>query len=210
MKHVLVADDHAVTRRGVCDLVSELFEGVDCVEASNGDEVLRQLDARPWDLLLLDVMMPGTSILEVLAAVRATNAGVPILVLTASLEVEYVVETMKAGANGLVHKHQAANELQEAIRRVAGGGNYLHPDTAIAIAGSLRERKPRPVHEGLSEREIEIFRRIALGRSIKEIAYDLGLSDKTVATYLARIRAKTGLVGHVEIARYAMHHGLVD
>lgn len=210
MKHVLVADDHAVTRRGVCDLVRELFDGVECVEASSGDEVLARLGTRAWDLLLLDVMMPGASILDVLASVRASNGTVPILVLTASTEVEYVVETMKAGANGLVHKHQAANDLEDAIRRVAGGGNYLHPDTAFAIAGSLRERKPRPVHEGLSEREIEIFRGIALGRSIKEIAYDLGLSDKTVATYLARIRSKTGLVGHVEIARYALHHGLVD
>jgi DNA-binding NarL/FixJ family response regulator len=210
MKHVLIADDHAVTRRGVRDLVQELFENAECIEVGNGDEVVAQLHSRPWSLLLLDVLMPGKPILEVLAEARAAHPSVPILVLTATNEIEYVVQTMKAGANGLIHKQQAAGELVEAIRRVADGGNYLHPDTAVAIATTLRERKPRRVHEDLSEREIEIFRHIALGRSIKEIAYDLKLSDKTVATYLARIRTKTGLNGHVEIARYALRNGLVE
>jgi two-component system, NarL family, invasion response regulator UvrY len=180
------------------------------VEVDSGSAVIAQMDARPWDLLLLDVMMPGMTVLEVLSGVRAARPALPILVLTASSEIEYVVETMKAGANGLIHKHQAASELQDAICRVANGGNYLHPDSAIAIASSLRERRPRQKHEDLSDREIDIFRRIALGRSIKEIAYDLALSDKTVATYLARIRTKTGLTGHVEIARYALQNGLVD
>jgi two-component system, NarL family, invasion response regulator UvrY len=210
MKRVLIADDHAVTRRGVRDLVQEYFDGVECVEVESGEAVVACLGEPPWDLLLLDVMMPGMSVLEVLTKVRAVHPKVPILVLTASNEIEYVVETMKAGANGLIHKHQAATELIAAIRRVAEGGNYLHPDTAIAIASSLREDKPRPLYDTLSERELDIFRRIARGRSIKEIAFDLAISDKTVATYLARIRVKTGLTGHVEIARYAMQNGLVD
>jgi two-component system, NarL family, invasion response regulator UvrY len=210
MKKVLIADDHAVTRRGVRDIVLEYFEGAECVEVDSGDAVVACLDDQPWDLLLLDVMMPGMPVLEVLTKVRSAQPSVPILVLTASNEIEYVLETMKAGANGLIHKHQAANELVTAIRRVAEGGNYLHPDTAIEIASSLREDKPRPLYDTLSERELDIFRRIARGRSIKEIAFDLALSDKTVATYLARIRAKTGLTGHVEIARYAMQNGLVD
>lgn len=210
LRHVLIADDHAVTRRGVRDIVLDLFESAECVEVANGDEAVAALGDRPWDLLLLDVMMPGMPILEVLAQARAKNASVPILVLTASDETQYFVETMKAGANGLIHKQQAASELHEAIRRVAAGGHYLHPDTAVAIAESLRERKPKRLHDDLSEREIEIFRRIALGRSVKEIAFDLGLSDKTVATYLARVRTKTGLVSHVEIARYALRNGLVE
>jgi two-component system, NarL family, invasion response regulator UvrY len=210
MKKVLIADDHAVTRRGVRDIVLEYFEDAECVEVDSGDAVVACVNDQPWDLLLLDVMMPGMPVLDVLAKVRAARPKVPILVLTASNEIEYVVETMKAGANGLIHKHHAANELISAIRRVGEGGNYLHPDTAIQIASALREDKPRSVHDTLSERELDIFRRIALGRSIKEIAFDLALSDKTVATYLARIRTKTGLTGHVDIARYAMQNGLVD
>lgn len=210
MRHVLVADDHAVTRRGVVDLVHEALGEVNCSEVSDGAALLAQLPSRRWDLILLDVMMPGMSVLEVLAGIRAADPRVPVLVLTASGEVEYVVETMKAGANGLIHKHHAAIELIDAINRVVVGGTYLHPEAAIAIATALHERKPERSHELLSERELEIFRRIALGRSIKEIAFDLGLSNKTVATYLARIRAKTGLNGHVDIARYALQNGLVD
>jgi two-component system invasion response regulator UvrY len=121
-----------------------------------------------------------------------------------------VIETMKAGANGLIHKHHAADDLLLAIQRVAGGGTYLHADTAVAIARTLQAPKAVLPHEALSEREMEVFRRIALGSAIKEIGFELGLSNKTVATYLARIREKTGLNGHVEIARYALQHRLVD
>jgi DNA-binding NarL/FixJ family response regulator len=155
-------------------------------------------------------MMPGPGILDLLGSIRAVNPGVPVLVLTASNEIEYVIETMKAGANGLIHKHHAVDDLLHAVQRVADGGTYLHADTAIAIATTLQRRKPTLLHHDLSQRELEIFRRIALGRAIKEIGFDLGLSDKTVATYLARIREKTGLTSHVEIARYALKNGLVD
>lgn len=210
MKNVLIADDHAVTRRGIRSIVQEQYDSADIVEVSDGHAVLQQLSVRPWDLILLDVMMPGPGILQLLASLRAHSTNVPILVLTSSNELEYVVQTMKAGANGLMHKHRAADDLVEAIEKVAAGGSYLHADTAVEIAQSLREKKPSLAHQDLSEREIDIFRRIALGRAIKEIAFDLGLSEKTVATYLARIREKTGLVSHVEIARYALKNGLVD
>ena len=210
MQHVLIADDHAVTRHGLRDLLSDAFAGVQVVEVEDGSAVLAELSSRAWDLILLDVMMPGPGILDLLGAIRAVNPGVPVLVLTASNEVEYVIETMKAGANGLIHKHHAVDDLLQAVQRVADGGTYLHADTAIAIATALQRRKPALLHHGLSERELDIFRRIALGRAIKEIGFDLGLSDKTVATYLARIREKTGLTSHVEIARYALKNGLVD
>ena len=210
MKHVLIADDHAVTRRGIRALVLEQFEDAQVVEVSDGHAVLEQLPLEPWDLILLDVMMPGPGILGLLASLRSRNAQVPVLVLTASNEVEYVVQTMKAGANGLVHKHLAADELLTAIDKVMAGGSYLHAETAIAIARALQAKRPSLPHQDLSERELDIFRRIALGRAIKEIGFDLGLSEKTVATYLARIREKTGLISHVDIARYALKNGLVD
>ncbi len=210
MKHVLVADDHAVTRRGLRDLLRELFPQAEVAEASNGNDVLALIDTQPWDLVLLDVMMPGPGIIALLRSIRERHQSLPVLVLTASPEIEYVIETMRAGANGLVHKQEADRELAQAIDRVAEGGTYLHADTAAALARSLHERQPDAPHQALSERELEVFRRIALGHAIKRVAQDLGLSDKTVATYLARIRAKTGLTGRVEIARYALQHGLVD
>jgi DNA-binding NarL/FixJ family response regulator len=210
MQHVLIADDHAVTRRGVRDLVLERYPDAQVIELPDGNAVLEQLPTRTWDLMLLDVMMPGPGIIELLRLIRDRAASVPLLVLTASIEIEYVIETMKAGANGLLHKQQAADELFTAIERVTAGGTYLHVDTAAAIARTLQRRKPTLPHEDLSERELDIFRRIALGRAIKEIGFDVGLSEKTVATYLARIREKTGLISHVDIARYALKNGLVD
>jgi two-component system invasion response regulator UvrY len=210
MRNVLIADDHEVTRRGVREILRDAFDDVEITEVVDGKSVRERLATRSWDLILLDIMMPGSSILETLAHIRSHDATVPVLVLTSASEIEYVVETMKAGANGLIHKHRASAELIEAIRRVADGGTYLHAETAAALASALRETKPPLLHHKLSERELEIFRAIALGRAIKEIAGDLGLSDKTVATYLARIREKTGLTSHVEIARYALQNGLVD
>jgi two-component system invasion response regulator UvrY len=154
--------------------------------------------------------MPGGSVVDVIRAIRATKQEVPILILTAATEVEYVVETMRAGANGLIHKHRASDDLLAAALAVANGGTYVHPETAAAVAAALRERSASALHEKLSKRELEIFRLIAVGRAVKEVAATLGLSDKTVATYLARIRAKTHLSTHVEIARYALQHGLVE
>jgi DNA-binding NarL/FixJ family response regulator len=210
MKQVLIADDHAVTRRGIREILQDAFEGVQVTEVGDADAAIAQAVAQAWDLILLDVLMPGPGILQVLASIRATHATVPVLVLTGSNEMQFVVETMKAGANGLIHKHHAADDLLLAIQRVAGGGSYLHADTAAVIARTLHSPKARLPHETLSERELEVFKRIALGDAIKEIGFDLGLSNKTVATYLARIREKTGLNGHVEIARYALQHRLVD
>jgi two-component system invasion response regulator UvrY len=210
MRNVLIADDHAVTRHGIRQLLRDAFDGVEVVGVGDGNAALAELSSRPWDLILLDVMMPGPSILEMLARIRAVDSSVPVLVLTASSEIEYVIETMKAGANGLIHKHHAVDDLLEAVQRIAEGGTYLHAETAAAIAKTLHARKPTLPHHDLSERELDIFRRIALGRAIKEIGFDLGLSEKTVATYLARIREKTGLTSHVDIARYALKNGLVD
>ena len=210
MRNVLIADDHAVTRHGIRQLLRDAFDGVEVVGVGDGDAALAELSSRPWDLILLDVMMPGPSIHEMLARIRAVDSSVPVLVLTASSEIEYVIETMKAGANGLIHKHHAVDDLLEAVQRIAEGGTYLHAETAAAIAKTLHARKPTLPHHDLSERELDIFRRIALGRAIKEIGFDLGLSEKTVATYLARIREKTGLTSHVDIARYALKNGLVD
>lgn len=210
MRHILVADDHEVTRRGVRETLRDAFEGLEISEAETSDEVLEMIDDHPWDVIVVDIMMPGGGILKLIERIRAANATVPILILTAVNEIEYVIQSLKAGANGLIHKHRAADDLVDAIEKVASGGTYLHADSANEVAGALRDPPVEAPHTLLSPRELEIFRLIALDRTIKEIAGDLGLSDKTVATYLGRIREKTGLGSYVEIARYALRHGVVD
>lgn len=207
----LVADDHAVTRRGIREVLVEAFDGVVIHEASTSDEVLAAvLDPAkgPWNLVILDVLMPGAGVVDVLTAIRAANAALPVLILTAATEVEYVTRTLAAGATGVVHKHHAADDLIVAVRRSLDGHSWLHPDTAAELAAAMGTPDDRP-HESLSKRELEVFRRIALGQTVKEIAYDLGISDKTVATYMGRIRDKTDLSSNVAIARYALRHGLV-
>jgi DNA-binding NarL/FixJ family response regulator len=160
--------------------------------------------------VILDAVLPDANLLETLALIRRGWPRVPVLVLTAAVELEFVIQSMKAGANGLIHKHRASQDLLEAVRRVADGGSWLHPETAAQVAATLREAPHALAHQALSGRELEIFKLIALGLAIKEIAGKLALSDKTVATYLTRIREKTGLQSHVEIARYALKHQLVD
>ena len=154
--------------------------------------------------------------LEVLKAIREIDKDVPILMITAATELEYVIQSVRAGANGLTHhKHRASEELVEAIRKVAAGEIYLHPETAMEIAQQLHQNEPALPHDRLSEREFEIFRLLAMGRAVKEIAGDLGISTKTVATYVSRIREKTNLGSYVNItplrdpARSGGQHGLV-
>lgn len=209
-RHVLIADDHEVTRRGLREILADAWDDVETSEAADRRAILELLPAHPWALILLDVTMPGSSVIEILGQIRASSATVPVLVLTASTEIEHVIQTLRAGANGFVQKHRASGELLLAIKQVAAGGHYLGAENAVAVASALGKEKPALPHDALSEREAQIFRSIALGRTVKEIAVDLGLSDKTVATYLGRIREKTGLSSHVDIARYALQHRLVD
>ncbi|AIT78670.1 response regulator [Novosphingobium pentaromativorans] len=207
---ILVADDHAITRCGLLSMVHEIFGDVEVAEAGDSQSVVENVAQGDWDLILLDMMMPGgMDILEVLGRIRKVNAEVPILVITAEGEASFAVRSIKAGANGLINKHLPPDELVRAIEKVAQGGTYLHADVAAAIARCIRDDEPLP-HERLSERELEILKGLAMGRAVKEVAADLAISDKTVATYIARIRQKTGLANAVEMARYAMQHDLVN
>ncbi len=210
MMRALIADDHAITRRGLRELLQDAYDAVQVTEVGDADAAIALVREHAFELALLDVLMPGPGILQVLTLMRQARPTMPILVLTGSNELQYVIETMQAGANGLIHKHQAADELLRAIQCVADGGSYLHAQTAVAVARALQAPRSRLPHESLSERELDVFCRIARGQAVKEIGFELALSSKTVATYLARIREKTGLTGHVEMARYAIQHRLVD
>ncbi len=209
LKRALIADDHGVTRRGLGEILRDLYPGIEIGEAVDQPSMLARVRQGGWDIVLLDAMMPSARAAETTRAVRAIDPSLPILVITAATGLDSVIETIKAGANGLIHKHRCIDEVVEAIRKVAAGETYLHPDTEAEIERELAASKQPLLHERLSEREGEIFRRLALGRAVKEIAGDLDISAKTVATYVARIRQKTNLGSYVEITRYAMQNGLV-
>ena len=210
VRHVLVADDHEITRRGMRELISEAFQEAEIIEAGDAKDVRHHLPTRSWNLILLDVRMPGGTILELIEDVRTKNSTVPILVLTAVTEVEYAIQTMKAGANGFIQKHHAAEELLSAIEAVTSGQTYLHSETQGQIAEATIHARDQPLHFKLSERELDILRAIASGQSVKEVGSALYISEKTVATHISRIRSKTGLRSYVDMARYALRHSLVD
>lgn len=209
IQNVLIADDHEVTRRGVREILLDQFPQLKIGEAGDFRSVHAHLNGHPCDLVLLDILMPGEPIVPTIQKIRKDYPRLLILVLTAVREIEYVVQCMQAGAHGLVYKHKASSDLLEAVEKVSQGGTYLDVESAVAVATALRGNWSKP-HQKLSERELEVFRLLSVGRSVKEIAAQTGLSDKTVATYLARIREKTGLTSLVEIARYALQNKLVD
>lgn len=209
--HILIADDHAITRRGMKEILQDEFGRVTVGEARDLADVRAQLGKRSWDLMLLDIIMPGVvNIVDLLVEIRSQHRTMPILILTAVGETEYAVRTLKAGANGYITKQRAPDELILAVRQVMAGQTYLSPAALNEVTAALRGKEGDQPHEALSERELQVFTLIAKGETLKEIAADLGVSEKTIGTYLARIRDKTGLVSYVEIARYAIQHRLAD
>lgn len=208
MLSVLIADDHEVVRRGLKDLLQSEFDELDIAEAGNGDEVISRLNERTWDLVLLDVIMPGRNVIDMLAEIRRVDPKVPILILTVMSEPQYAVRALRAGANGYITKQYAGEELIAAVRKVLAGGTYLIDEAVLALAtGQAAAVAP---HESLSERELAVLRLIAHGRPVKGIAHELSVSAKTVATYITRIREKTGLHTYVEMTRYALRHRLIE
>ena len=210
MVRMLIADDHEVVRRGLKLILLEEFRGAQIGESGNARETLEQVAAREWDLVLLDINMPGRSGLDVLAEIKRLRPKLPVLILSVSPEAEFAERTLRAGAAGYINKQFASDEILLAVRKVLSGGTYVSATIAEKLASSLKGGDSRALHEKLSNREFQIFRLIALGRSVKEIASELALSEKTVGTYLARIREKTGLSSHVEITRYAFQNKLVE
>lgn len=210
MTRVLIADDHELLRRGLRDLLEGRLGQVTIGEACDAAEATRLLIDKDWDLALLDINMPGRSGLEVLEDARRLRPRLPVLVLTSYPEEEFAVHAFRLGAAGYITKQEAADQLITAIQRVLAGGKYVTASLAERLAASLGDPGTQAPHELLSQRELQVLRLIALGKSVKEVAAELALSEKTVATYRTRITDKTGLGSNVEIARYALKKGLVD
>jgi two-component system, NarL family, invasion response regulator UvrY len=207
---ILIADDHEVVRQGVKQILEDGFGQVWCGEAQNTAELLVQVGKGKWDLVLLDISMPGRSGLEALVEVKKQFPKLPVLVLSMFSEREYAVRALKDGAAGYVSKSSLGRELVEAVRKTVAGGRYITPALAELLAEDLSEGGSRLPHAGLSDREYEVMKLIARGKSVKEIAGELALGEKTVFTYRSRLLEKLHLKSDVEVARYALSHRLVE
>jgi len=209
MIRVLIADDHPVVRQGIRQIVESTDDIVVGAEAETGREVFGLLATTPCDIVLLDLSLPDVDGLDLLKRLCEEPKRAPVLVLTIHSEEQFAVRCLKAGAGGYLTKESAASELVVAIRRVVSGARYITPLMAERLAAYLGPDSDKPVHERLSDREYQVLRLIAIGKSTRQIAADLTLSAKTVSTYRARLLEKMRLKSTAELASYAVRHGLV-
>jgi len=211
MTRVLIADDHEVVRRGLKQILTDEFSKVKVSEAGTSQEALDAALAQPLDLVLLDINMPGRSGLDVLHEIREQRPKLPVLVLSISPEEEFALRCLKLGAAGYLSKRSASDELILAVKKALAGGKYVTAALAEKLAAALAGADPAQLpHEVLSNRELQVLRMIANGKTIKEISAEFSLSEKTIATYRARISEKMGLATNVELTRYAIQHNLAD
>jgi DNA-binding NarL/FixJ family response regulator len=209
MMRILVVDDHAVVRRGFQQLAHDAYGSMVLGEAQSAEEALEIVRRERWDLVVMDINLPGRSGLDILRDLRRERPALPVVIYSMHPEEQYAVRAFRAGASAYVTKASPVEELFRAIRKVVGGGRYVSPWLAERLARDLVADRAG-VDDPLSEREHEVLRLIASGRSASDIADDLHLSVKTVSTYRARALEKLGLHSNAELVRYALEHRLVS
>ncbi|MFZ4626042.1 MAG: response regulator [Rhodoferax sp.] len=209
MIRLLIADDHAIVRSGLKQIFALVSDFEVTGEAVNGAEVLEQVRQPLFDLLLLDLNMPGISGADLIGRVKAHRADLPILVLSMHNDPHLVARVLKAGADGYITKDCEPAALQAAIRKVAAHGKYVAPELAEKIVMGASSSVARPLHHLLSDRELEVLRLLTTGHSVKAIAAQLAISNKTVSTHKLHLMEKMNLSSMAELMRYAMAHDLL-
>jgi DNA-binding NarL/FixJ family response regulator len=210
MIRIVIADDHAIVREGLKRIVSDIRDMAVVGEAADGTQVMQRVRELEFDILVLDLSMPGRSGMELIRLVRAEKPKLRILVLSMHQELQYAIRAIKSGASGYLTKESAPDQLEQAIRKIAGGGAFITAEVAEQLAlGAMPGSEAYP-HETLSDREFEVFRLLAEGVSVTDIANRLKLSVKTVSTHKANLMQKMGLQNASELIRYAIKHGLAD
>jgi two-component system invasion response regulator UvrY len=209
MIRVFVADDHAVVRKGIKQILTEERDITVVGEAANSDEIIKQMYDNNWDVLILDITMPGKNGLDAMIEIKQRKPNLKILILTMYPEKEIAIRALKTGASGYLNKDSVPCELIKAVRRVYGGGRYISSSLAESIAFSVEKENEKLPHENLSDREFQVMCLIASGNSLTHISEELSLSVKTVSTYRARILEKMSMKTNVELTHYAIKHQLV-
>jgi two-component system invasion response regulator UvrY len=207
---LLIGDDHAVVRKGMKQILAETKDIVVADEAGNGREVLEKVRKNDFDMVLLDISMPGRDGLEVLKELKSLKPKLPVLMLSMYPEEQYAVRSLRSGASGYLTKDSATDELISAIRKVSSGGKYVSASLAEKLVHKLGADVEKPLHEALSDREYQVMCMIASGKTVKEMGEELSLSVKTVSTYRSRILNKMRLKGNAELTRYAIDNKLVS
>jgi DNA-binding NarL/FixJ family response regulator len=209
MLRILLADDHAVVRQGVKQILVDAFAKAEFGEAQNARELLDLAANERWDIVVLDLTMPGGNGLEALKQLKHDQPQLPVLILSMYPEDQYAVRTIRAGAAGYLNKESAPEELVTAIRKVLNGGQYISASVADELVLHARHEDDQPVHKHLSDREYQVLCLIAAGKEVKEISTELALSAKTISTYRARLLEKMNLKTNAELTHYAIQNGLV-
>jgi len=207
---VMIADDHAIVRQGLRQILSDTEDMEVAGEACNGVEALHLSREGEWDVVLMDVSMPDRNGIDALKLIRKEQPRLPVLILSMYPEDQYAIRALKAGAAGYLTKQSAPDQLVTAIRQVASGKKYVSPELAMELAEAITEDTDRPLHEKLSDREYQTLCMIASGKTLTQIAEELNLSVKTVSVYRARLLEKMRLRNNAELTHYGLKYGLVE
>jgi DNA-binding NarL/FixJ family response regulator len=210
MVRIFIADDHAIVREGLKQIIAEISDMVVVDEASNGHEAISKVLKNNYDIIVLDISMPGISGLDVLKQIKSIKPLIPIMILSMHPEEQYAIRVFRAGAHGYLTKESAADELITAIRKVVSGGKYVSSSLAEKLAFDLEIGGEKPLHENLSDREYQVLCMIASGGTVKEIAEEISLSVKTVSTHRSHILDKMQMHNNAELIHYAIKNSLIE
>lgn len=210
IKRILIADDHAVVRQGLKQILQEEYLSLaEFGEATDGKEVLIKVRNEFWDIIILDISMPVKNGLEILKQFRVEFIKIPTLILSLYAESEYAMRMLKAGASGYLTKESASDELVTAVKQILNGRKYISESLTQQLLSGLDKDSDKPLHYSISNREFQVLFLIASGKTVSEIAIELSLSIPTISTYRARILEKMNMKNNAELINYAIRHGLV-
>jgi two-component system, NarL family, invasion response regulator UvrY len=207
--NILIADDHSIVRRGLKDILEQEFSEVHIEEVNNGKDLVRIAKSGTWDIVISDLTMPERNGLEVIKMLKESKPDLPVLILSMHPEDQYALRVLRAGAAGYLTKESAGDELVKAVRYILQGRKYITPSVAEKMASQLTNDSSKQLHELLSDREFNVLKLIASGKTVSEIAELLNLSVGTISTYRARILEKMQLRTNAELTHYAIQQGLV-
>jgi two-component system invasion response regulator UvrY len=205
----LIADDHAIVRKGLGQILREEFPDAIIQEVTNSAEVLEQVRKNIWDMILLDISMPGRNGIETLKQIKTEGIKAPVLMLSMHPEEQYAIRVLKAGASGFMNKESATEELLVAVHKILSGKKYITDAVAGKLADTMMDKSGKSAHELLSDREMQVLQLLSSGKTVSDIADEISLSVNTISTYRSRILEKLSLNNNAELTRYAIDNNLV-